>query len=473
MVTIMSRKYGQDNMVMLSARIVINKKDNAIALGISLDVNRWKLINETLKAAKTAYKRGTSIFIDDSLSAKLWELLKNLMIEEKAGTLTSESAAIIINKVLHQEEIELLKKRKEEKRMLEEAAKEMAKPALMAFIAQYINECDNGTRLKRRSTSKISHATIKGYKNFKTVFEEYQAKRKRVIDWDDVTLDLYFDLKNYYVERGYSPNTIARHIRTFKIILNAAKELHLTVNDDFQSSRFSVDWEDVDNIYIPSERIREMYDIDLMDLKCLQRHIKEISGVAEADIKELQEFVSTESHRRMLDNARDIFLAGCMVGQRVSDYSRLDESMIVDIRGKDFIHLKQQKTGKEVYIPVMSYLRAILQKHHGKLPHIKDSKLNARIKLVGLLLGWTEPANINEQKGVMSYKTSKKFYECIVTHTARRSFATNAYQAGVPLSAIMAVTGHTTEAMLRKYLKLDSREKALLAAAEFDKVKLA
>lgn len=469
----MSRKYGHENMVMLSARIVLNKKDNAIALGISLDTNRWKLINETLKAAKAAYKRGTSIFIDDSLTSKLWELQKSLMMEEKAGTLTTETATLIINKVLHREEIELLKQRQEEKRQMEKAAKEMAKPTLMAFIEQYINECDNGTRLKRRSTSKISHSTVKGYKTFKNVLDEYQARRKKVIDWNDVTLDLYFDLKNYYIERGYSPNTIARHMRTFKIILNAAKELHLTLNDDFQSSRFSVDWEDVDNIYIPTERIREMYRINLMDLQGLQRRIKKINGVGEEEIRELQDFIYKESHRRMLDNARDIFLAGCMLGQRVSDYSRLEENMIVSIRNKDFVHLTQQKTGKEVYIPVMSFLKDILQKHHGKLPRIKDSKLNARIKLVGLLLGWTEPANINEQRGVMSYKSKKKFYECIVTHTARRSFATNAYQAGVPLSAIMAVTGHSTEAMLRKYLKLDSREKALLAAAEFDKVKLA
>ena len=61
----------------------------------------------------------------------------------------------------------------------------------------------------------------------------------------------------------------------------------------------------------------------------------------------------------------------------------------------------------------------------------------------------------------------------MVTHTARRTFATNAYKAGVPLSAIMAVTGHSSEEMLRRYLKLGTKERALLAAAEFDKIKIA
>ena len=469
MVSIISRKYGHDDQVMLSARIVINGKDSAIALGISIDNIRWQLINQTLKSAKAAYKRGTGIFIEDSLSSKLWQLLKSLMVEDKAGTLTSKSAQVIIANTLHREEIELIERKKEEKRALDEAARDLQKPSLTQFINQYIKECEDGTRLKRRSTKMISPATIKGYKTFRNVIEDYQKTRRLVVDWGDVTLDLYFDLKNYYIERGFSPNTIARYMRTFKIMLNAAKELHLTANDDFQSSRFSVDWEDVDNVYITTERIKEMYTIDLMSLSKLQKRAKKIKDV---DLTELMDYISSESHRRMLDSARDVFVAGCMLGQRVSDYSRVNEDMIESIRGRDFVHLTQQKTGKEVYIPVMSYLREILQKHHGHLPHIKDSKLNARIKMVGLLLGWTEPAGIHEQKGVMSYKSSKRFYECITTHTARRSFATNAYKAGVPLSAIMAITGHSTELMLRKYLKLDGKEKAIMAAAEFDKVAL-
>ena len=473
MVTIISRKSRQENTVILYARVVVGKKDNAIALGISLDVSRWNYINETLKTAKKSQKRGTSIFIDDSLASKLWEILRGLMIEEKAGTLTSNSAALIISKVLHKEEIELLEKRKEEQLQIEKATKELDKPTLMAFINQYIDDCDSGVRLKRRSTKKIAHSTVKGYMTFRNVLKDYQDSRKRVVDWSDVTLDLYFDLKNYYIERGFSPNTIARHMRTFKIMLNAAKESHLTLNDDFQSSRFSVDWEDVDNIYIPTERIKEMYEIDLMDLQGLNKRIEDIDNVDEATLKELKEFIATESHRRMLDNARDIFLAGCMVGQRISDYSRLEQGMIEVVQGENFVHLMQKKTGKEVYIPVLNYLSDILDKHHGKLPHIKDAKLNARIKLVGLLLGWTEMANINKQKGVLSFKSNKRFYECITTHTARRSFATNAYQAGVPLSAIMTITGHSTEAMLRKYLKLDNKEKAVLAAAEFKKIKIA
>lgn len=470
MVSIIGRQYGGEEEVRLSVRIYTKDLHNGIALGISVDKLRWQLIQQTLKTAKTAHKRGTSIFIEDTLASKLWQIQKDLSIEEKAGTLTVDSASNTINAVLHKDEIEVIEKKKAEKEKMLQAARELNKPTLSQYIDQYIADCESGARLKRRSTSKISPATIKGYKTFRNVFADYQKKRKKVVDWENVTLDLYFDLKNFYIEQGYSPNTIARYMRTFKIMLNAAKELHLTANDDFQSSRFSVDWEEVDNIYIPTERINEMCNIDLMDHASLLKRINNINNVGTEEINSLIEFISKESHRRMLDNARDIFLVGCMIGQRISDYSRVDADMIEEMMGKEFIHLTQQKTGKEVYIPVLGNLKEILQKHHGRLPHIKDSKLNERIKLVGLLLGWTESANINAQKGMLSYTSKKKFYECIVTHTARRSFATNAYKSGVPLSAIMAVTGHSTEQMLRKYLKLDSKERALLAAAEFDKV---
>jgi hypothetical protein len=33
----------------------------------------------------------------------------------------------------------------------------------------------------------------------------------------------------------------------------------------------------------------------------------------------------------------------------------------------------------------------------------------------------------------------------------------------------MAVTGHSSEAMLKRYLKLDDKERAILASAEFNK----
>ena len=158
----------------------------------------------------------------------------------------------------------------------------------------------------------------------------------------------------------------------------------------------------------------------------------------------------------------------------VSDYKRISKDMIENIVGdRKFLHIVQTKTGKDVYIPYEEIMITILVRYNGKLPKVYDQHLNERIKKVGLLLGWTEPAGLMEHRGLMQYQSDKRFCDAIMTHTARRSFATNAYKAGVSLSAIMAITGHSSEEMLKKYLKLGSKERALLAAAEFDKIKQA
>ncbi len=48
----------------------------------------------------------------------------------------------------------------------------------------------------------------------------------------------------------------------------------------------------------------------------------------------------------------------------------------------------------------------------------------------------------------------------IVSHTYRRSFATNLYRMGYSLAQIMAVTGHSTESQLREYIGIDAEENA-------------
>jgi integrase len=57
-------------------------------------------------------------------------------------------------------------------------------------------------------------------------------------------------------------------------------------------------------------------------------------------------------------------------------------------------------------------------------------------------------------------KGDLKKWLVIRTHTARRSFATNAYLSGIPMRDIMQITGHhTTESFLR-YIRVTKLETA-------------
>ena len=350
-------------------------------------------------------------------------------------------------------------------------ASSTGKPTFMEFVDQYISECEDGQRLKAKSTRKVSAGTIKNYKGFRAQMLEYQKARKRVIDWDDLDMDFYQDYKQFFIKKSYSPNTIARHIKNMKTMLYAAKNLHLTTRDDFTSRQWSADKEEVDNVYITEARLKEMHDFDMSDYGEMKRRAKQF-GRDKAEINSLVHALQRDIYRRKLSEARDIFLMGCLTGQRVSDYKRINKDMIETIQGKrKFLHLVQVKTEKDVYIPYNNIIGEILERYGGSLPKIYDQHLNERIKVVGLLLGWTEPSGLTERKGVMELQSKKRFCDAISTHTARRTFATNAYRNGVPLSAIMALTGHSSEEMLRRYLKLGTKERALLAAEAFDKVK--
>jgi integrase len=66
-----------------------------------------------------------------------------------------------------------------------------------------------------------------------------------------------------------------------------------------------------------------------------------------------------------------------------------------------------------------------------------------------------------ESKGGKRQEVTYKKYEKIQTHTARRSFATNAYLSGIPAISIMKITGHQTESVFMRYICISNEENAL------------
>lgn len=457
----------KDNVGTLAVRIVNRKLsiNSYVSLHLKVRVKDWL---EDAQLPKNSFDERPVKELDGlsyaQLTTIIQDLKKLLVAMDDNNTITTSHARVIINEVINNQKIGSYLQS-------ERSPLPKAKPTFLEFVAQYIQECEDGERLKQKSTRKITAGTLKNYRGFLAQMEEYQKARKRVIDWDDLNFDFYRDYKQFFIEKNYSPNTIARHIKNMKTMLYAAKDLHLTTRDDFMSKQWSADREDVENIYIPEARLKEMYHFDMMDYKEMKARAEKYAKDEEERDKVVHA-LQRDLYRKKLTEARDIFVIGCLTGQRVSDYKRITSDMIETIQGdRKFVHLVQVKTEKEVYVPYNDMIKEILDKYDGHLPVIYDQHLNDRIKVVGLLLGWTEPAGLTERRGVLSYASKKRFCDAIVTHTARRTFATNAYKAGVPLSAIMAVTGHASEDMLRRYLKLNTKERALLAAAEFDKVK--
>lgn len=403
---------------------------------LSVDIETWNKSQKDVKQMLKFRKEDPQLWNKlDSISAMLESFVKQEI------AITSEIAKERIHSIVYAEQIAAEKERAEaEAKALEE---EQA-TNFNDFISQFIRECETGKRKKKGGTTNVAPGTIKSYKGFQSQLKEYQETRLRVIDFTDLTLDFYNDFRLFLTDKEYSPNTIARMVKICKTICYAAEQLKLMDAKNVRSG-FDVIYKDVDNVYLTEERIQELYEYDL-------------------------------SNRPAWEKVKDVFVVGCLTGQRVSDYKRINSKMIVTLTdGNRYIKLKQEKTGNTVYIPLDYRVESILNKYKGELPKVYDQKINDHIKEIGEALGWTETVELEEQRGAMEYTAKKRFCDLLKTHTCRRSLATNMQKAGASLSSIMAITGHSSEQQLKTFLKLDESEKSMLAAKEnyFTKLRIA
>jgi integrase len=86
--------------------------------------------------------------------------------------------------------------------------------------------------------------------------------------------------------------------------------------------------------------------------------------------------------------------------------------------------------------------------------------MNEYLKELGELAEIDEEILITATKGGKRVTETFKKWELITTHTARRSFATNAYLQSVPTIPIMKITGHKTEKSFLKYIKISQEDNA-------------
>lgn len=299
---------------------------------------------------------------------------------------------------------------------------------LVTYAEHFLNEIETGRRLTKTGKP-LSSSIYKIYKTHLSVLKQFQAKRRKPILFEDITQDFYYDFVKFLTNnRKYSNNTIGKHIRTLKAILKDAQ--YAGINNRIDFTRFTAITEDVNNIYLNPQELETIFNLDL-------------------------------SNNPRLERARDLFLVGCWTGLRFSDFNNIAPK---DIKG-NLIEVKTQKTGKPVPIPIHPVIRAIMKRYEGltenSLPlPISNQKLNDYIKEVGELAGINE--TIQKERTTAGVKTviSTPKYELITTHTARRSFATNAYNMNVPTLTIMAITGHKTESNFMKYIKVTPKEHA-------------
>jgi len=132
-----------------------------------------------------------------------------------------------------------------------------------------------------------------------------------------------------------------------------------------------------------------------------------------------------------------------------------------NITEEGLIKIMAQKTSKTIFAPMTPRVKRIFEKYDYQLPKpICNQNYNRYLKDIARMAGITTPVTRTRTiRGVLTTTTVPK-YQRVSSHTARRSFATNAYIAGLPTFSIMKITGHKTEEAFLLYIRISAEESA-------------
>lgn len=296
--------------------------------------------------------------------------------------------------------------------------------------------------IKNKGRDKSAN-TLQNYNTVKGHLKAFEEKERTKITFETITLDFFYSyvsfLKKLKDKNGkplhLKQNTIAKDITVIKTFMGEAVDLGFTNNMQFRHKKFTIEEEETDAVYLNEKEIVDLYRHDFSD-------------------------------NRRLEQARDLFIFGSYVGLRYSDYSTVKQENIVTIDKDLFIKIIPRKTKDLVYIPCNPTVLEIFKKYDdspNKLPKtISNQRFNDYVKEACKLAGFTE-------KGRLSTDLNLELWQCVSSHTARRSFATNLYLEGFPTIDLMKITGHKTEKAFLKYIRVNKLDAAKRLSAHMKK----
>lgn len=250
-----------------------------------------------------------------------------------------------------------------------------------AFAKEYVTHSD-----RRESTKENLYTTI-------TVLQEFRPG----LDFKDITYTFLKDFEVYLREKGNGINTVAKHLRQLRTLVNEAINQGYIHADAYPFRKYKIKQEKGRHEFLTPDELRKLENLEINDRKL--RHVL------------------------------DAFLFCCYVGLRFSDFCQLTPANFIKVNGKRWLHFKSIKTGIELRLP----LHLLFE---GKALAILD-----RYDI-------TEFANLgsnSETNKVLAVITGMARIKKHVTyHTARHTCATLLIHQGVPITTVQKLLGHTS-----------------------------
>lgn len=249
------------------------------------------------------------------------------------------------------------------------------------FAKEYVQHSD-----RRESTKENLYTTI-------TVLQEFRPG----LDFKDITYSFLKDFEVYLREKGNGINTVAKHLRQLRTLVNEAINQGYIHADAYPFRKFKIKQERGRHEFLTPDELRKLENLEMSDKKL--RHVL------------------------------DAFLFCCYVGLRFSDFCQLTPANFIRVNGKKWLHFKSVKTGIELRLP----LHLLFE---GKALSILDRYNIAEFASLG--------SNSEVNKCLAQISGMARIKKHITYHTARHTCATLLIHQGVPITTVQKLLGHTS-----------------------------
>ena len=172
------------------------------------------------------------------------------------------------------------------------------------FAKEYVKHSD-----RRQSTKDNLITTI-------NVLQEFRPG----LDFKDITYTFLKDFEAYLREKGNGVNTVAKHLRQLRTLVNEAINQGYIHADAYPFRKFKIKQEKGRHEFLTPDELRKLENLEVSDKK--MRHVL------------------------------DAFLFCCYVGLRFSDFCQLTPANFIRVNGKRWLHFKSIKTGIELRLPL-------------------------------------------------------------------------------------------------------------------------
>lgn len=249
------------------------------------------------------------------------------------------------------------------------------------FAKEYVTHSD-----RRESTKENLYTTI-------TVLQEFRPG----LDFKDITYTFLKDFEVYLREKGNGVNTVAKHLRQLRTLVNEAINQGYIHADAYPFRKFKIKQEKGRHEFLTPDELKKLENLEVSDRKL--RHVL------------------------------DAFLFCCYVGLRYSDFCQLSPANFIKVNGKKWLHFKSIKTGIELRLP----LHLLFE---GKALAILDRYDIAEFASLG--------SNSEVNKCLAQITMMARIKKHVTYHTARHTCATLLIHQGVPITTVQKLLGHTS-----------------------------